>query len=251
MLGSVKYLESFTDRRHLSGCHVCGCKLATTREHVPPRTFLDPPRPDCLPTAHSCRKCNTSTSMDEQYVACVIEAAACKTVDPSGMQRPAIARALSRRPALASRLKSAARERDGTFVIEIETWRLSRVLDKVARGLYFYELGEPPLDMTAQTSWNGPAELTPQQRQLPGMSTPRALEHEVHTLLPLVGSRSLQRLLVVPSPQVADSGWQVVQRRRFRYQVSYGDSVTTVRMVIRGILTAETLFAKSSRSNDV
>ena len=211
---------------------------------MPPRTFLDPPRPDCLPTARSCRNCNSLTSIDEQYVACVVEAVACKTIDPSRMRRPAIARALSRRPALASRLASAASEFDGTFTIEIETWRLSRVLDKVARGLYFYELGESPLDMTAHTSWSGPAELTPQQPQLPEMSTPRTTVHEAHALLPEAGSRLLQRLLTVPSPQVADSGWQLVRSRRFHYLVSYGDRVTIVRMVIRDILAAETVFAK-------
>ena len=53
-------------------CIFCS-SVADTREHIIPRCFLNKPYPNNLPTLPSCRKCNNSFSLDEEYVMYLID----------------------------------------------------------------------------------------------------------------------------------------------------------------------------------
>lgn len=49
-------------------CIYCGCKEATTRDHIPPRCFFPEPRPSNLITVPSCAGCNDGFSRDDEIV---------------------------------------------------------------------------------------------------------------------------------------------------------------------------------------
>jgi len=74
------------DPRHVVGmderltaemCVYCGGAEPSTRDHVPPKVFLDEPYPPGLPVVGACEGCNLGFSLDEQYLACLIGCVMC------------------------------------------------------------------------------------------------------------------------------------------------------------------------------
>ena len=50
-------------------CAICGVRLATTRDHVPPKGIFAKPRPDNLVTVPACSICNNDSSdIDERFL---------------------------------------------------------------------------------------------------------------------------------------------------------------------------------------
>lgn len=47
-------------------CVYCGSE-ANTRDHIPPKRIFSKPRPNILLTVLSCRKCNSSFQLDDEY----------------------------------------------------------------------------------------------------------------------------------------------------------------------------------------
>ena len=82
-------LSDFADDRLISSCIYCGGPFET-RDHVPSRVFLEAPFPENLPVVGSCRSCNQGFSRDEQYVACLLEAALAGTANPDKIRRSSI-----------------------------------------------------------------------------------------------------------------------------------------------------------------
>src|SRR5439155_5469336 len=81
-------------------------------------------------------------SLDEEYIACLLEVAAHGTVDPAALSRQKVARTLAARPPLAARL-ATSRGPNGQFVVSQEdSVRLATVIEKIARGLWAYEVGQ-------------------------------------------------------------------------------------------------------------
>jgi hypothetical protein len=87
----VDQLKSYADERLMSGCLYCS-ESPETREHVPSRILLDEPYPDNLPVFAACARCNRGFSLDEEYVACLIDCSRSGSVD--AVQRPKISRVL-------------------------------------------------------------------------------------------------------------------------------------------------------------
>jgi hypothetical protein len=56
-----------------SYCIYCHCESASTRDHIPPRVFLDEPYPSYLDVVPACDLCNKSFSSDELYVSCYLD----------------------------------------------------------------------------------------------------------------------------------------------------------------------------------
>lgn len=48
-------------------CSICGNGDELTREHIPPKGIFIPPRPTNTITVFSCKKCNHSTKLDDEY----------------------------------------------------------------------------------------------------------------------------------------------------------------------------------------
>jgi hypothetical protein len=195
---------------------------------------LDEPFPANLPVVGTCGLCNRGASLDEEYVACLIEVAACGSANPDSMERPRIRRALARKPALAARFDAALDPK--AVAVAAETDRIRRVVEKTARGLWAYELAEPALDLKADVEAHPLHLLDPETRAAFERISPPQIFAEV-------GSRMMiQQIRALGSKSVATSaGWQVVQPGRFRYAVEF-DERSVVRLVLREYLAAEIQF---------
>jgi len=198
-----------------------------TRDHSPSRVFLDEPYPENLPVVSSCQKCNNSFSLDEEYVACLVECAKTGSVAQAIAARPKIARTLARKPLLVSRLKESRIANDDGITWTAEGERVCAVLVKLARGHVAYEENEPQLGEPASISI------------LPLCAMAASVRDEFESppntgLWPEVGSRAMHRILVSAE---GDYPWIEVQPGRYRYLVAAGPSLV-VRIVIAEYLAA-------------
>ncbi len=135
-------------------CVYCGVEVADTVDHVPPRLLLAPPYPDNLITVPSCSRCNFSFQKDDEYtrfMTSVDRNAAKQRVVKTNM--PAIIRSLQRpeakrfanylagQSALSWILDAQGRPMGRYF--EPDRNRMNATGERMARGLYFVETGQP------------------------------------------------------------------------------------------------------------
>lgn len=189
------------DARQTGFCAYCGGRTET-KDHVPSKVFLNRPYPDDLPTVFACRDCNASFSLDEEYVACLVEIASSGPTDA----RDEVARILNHKPALRARLDAAKVSISEGVGYLPETERLGTVLMKLARGHACHELNEPRLDEPSHQAFAVLPALAPDAR--------RAFEAApIADVFPEVGSRGMQRL----AQQAWSYSWVWVQPGRYRY----------------------------------
>src|SRR5262245_36127379 len=105
----MQQFPNYGDDRNKGWCVFCGGPVET-RDHAPSRVFLDEPYPENLPVVPSCQDCNRSFSLDEEYLACLIECARTGSVDKARIARPKIAKTLERKVSLATKLTAARHE---------------------------------------------------------------------------------------------------------------------------------------------
>src|SRR4051812_49081415 len=108
---AMPQLPDFGDERNKGWCVFCGGP-EETRDHVPSRVLLEEPYPENLPVLACCQECNSSFSLDEEYLACLIECARTGSVEHASSVRPKIAKTLARKPALAARLTASRIQND-------------------------------------------------------------------------------------------------------------------------------------------
>lgn len=136
-------------------CTYCGAADALTRDHVPLRSLFRKPRP-ALITVPCCRPCNGIASLDDEYFRTVIALRQGVRDHPDGAEaRDASVRALSRTQSGGLRqllLSPASRSQRVTpsgrvlgpgISIPVDGRRLSRVGERIIRGLFFHVRGEP------------------------------------------------------------------------------------------------------------
>ena len=68
----MQQLRCYGDDRNKGFCVHCGGPSETV-DHVPSKVLLDEPYPENLMAASACRKCNNDFSIDEEYLACLLE----------------------------------------------------------------------------------------------------------------------------------------------------------------------------------
>ena len=225
----MQQLPNFGDDRNKGWCVFCGGP-EETRDHAPSRVLLDEPYPDNLPVLACCRSCNTSFSLDEEYLACLIECARTGSVEQARTARPKIARILARKTSLESRLAAARCETADGILWKPEDERVRNVIVKLARAHVAYEQNEPQLDEPANLSIIPLCAMTDESRD----------EFEASPnsgLWPEVGSRAMHRILVGAE---GDYPWMDVQPGRYRYLVATGPAL--VRIVIAEYLAAEVVW---------
>jgi hypothetical protein len=223
----MRQIPNHGDQRQLAQCVYCG--LGTdTRDHVPPRVFLDKPYPDNLPVVPACQSCNVSFSQDEEYVACLVDCVVAGAADPDKVRRPKVGRILRERAGLRKRLDAAHRPTVSSF--EIETERVETVMLKLARGHAAYELNEPQLDEPGRIVWSPLATLPDTERK--EFESP-----PIPDIFPEVGSRGMQRLLVAEGSIYCD--WIVAQEGRYRYLAAVTSEGVLVRTVLSEYLGCE------------
>ena len=229
----MEQLRSYADQRLVAGCVHCG-STAETRDHGPSRILLDDPYPENLPCVPSCATCNAGFSLDEEYLACLVECALRGSVE--AVQRPKIKRVLHDKPLLAERLAQARTDtNDGVVIFAVEHDRANRVVLKLARGHAAFELSEPQYKAPYHIHYIPLMNLGTDARKI--FETPPP---QPRSIWPELGSRAMQRLLV-GNGQVQNSQWLNVQPGRYRYFVSAEDLVL-VRFVLSEYLACEVIW---------
>lgn len=206
---------------------------------MPSKVFLDEPYPANLPEVDVCAPCNQGFSLDEEYLACLLECAVCGSTDPDELGRPKVQRILQKSAPLRSRLERAKREADTNGGGKLIVWapedaRVRNVILKLARGHALFELNEPMLDEPDHLSFT-PIHLMPNDDRRRFEDSPIKGSFAVW---PEVGSRAMQRLI---SGEDLSDGWVVVQEGRYRYQAVVGGFVS-VKIVLREFLAVETIW---------
>lgn len=220
----MKQFFTFADERLVAACVYCGGSTET-RDHVPSKVLLDEPFPENLPVVPACRACNESFSLDEEYLACLIEYIIQGSTDTSKLRRQKVRSTLKRKPALASKLKQARTVTDNGISFVVEHARVENVVLKLARGHAAFELSEPQLQQPNHLAF------TP----LESISSDAFERFEAPpsvTILPELGSRATLRIF--------EGGlqWIIAQPQRYRYLAAVSDTVV-VRIVIGEYLGCE------------
>lgn len=204
----------FSDDRLAGCCVYCGGP-AETRDHVPSRILLDDPLPEDLPVVAACARCNQGFSLDEEYLACLVDCVMVGTANPSRSHRDKIRRALEQNPSLTARLDACKRMDDGGRLIwKPEENRVRNVFLKLARGHAAFELGLPLLD----------APLSVRICPLLAMSHEQQAAFEGASAgelrcWPEIVSRAFLRAGEFPPYSGQQGSWVVVQPGRYRYAV--------------------------------
>jgi hypothetical protein len=234
----MEQLRNFGDERNTGFCVHCRGP-AETRDHAPSKVFLDAPYPENLPVHESCTECNAGFSQDEEYLACFLECVLAGSARPQDVRRETVRRILDRSPALAARIEKSKRvENDGSgerLIWDVEVARVRNVVLKLARCHAAFELNEPQTGAPEICDFRPLALLSAEQR-----SAFEAVSGGSMTVWPEVGSRAMQRLLIV-GDQAYQEGWIEVQEGRYRYMVAAEGGVL-VRGVVREYLAFEVLW---------
>lgn len=203
-------------------CCYCGA-WADTVDHVPSKVFLDEPYPDNLPVVPCCRKCNEEFSLDEEYVAVLLECVRWRTFDPEQFKREKVRKIVKHTPAILNTVRESVLQLlDGHYTIDPENARLKMVLTKLIAGhLRFEGLDQLFLHSGLQIDFY-------QDIHSSGESYRQFYSPINSDLLPEVGSRAL--ILLVEKGFVG-SPWIPVQPNSYEYCVSPDNS--EVRIIIQ------------------
>lgn len=238
----LEHLDSFADDRLIVGCIYCGGQ-PETREHVPSRVFLDAPLPENLPIVGACRSCNNGFSLDEEYMACLVESVIAGDADPEKISRPNVGKILRRAPSLRAKLEAAKSSVNGQTQFSIESERVKNVIVKLAKGHAAFELSQPFRGEPASLWW----------RPLTLMDEGQRKDFEASHVVQgygEIGSRGMQRLLIAQLNLQSQCGerktvdlmindWVEVQSGRYRYlAIDYGETVQ-IKLVISEYLACE------------
>ena len=229
----MNHFDNYADQRFNGQCVYCGA-APETREHVPPKVFLDRPYPDNLPIVEACAKCNNGFSMDEEYMASLLDCIISGTVNPDLIQRENIKRTLKKRLSLALRLQNAMKKNDDGITFDVEFERIKNVVQKIAIGHVLFELNLL-LSETPKVAFAPLSALS--ENQIHNFENIDFLTPEVW---PEVGSRSMQRLIIVVD-KAFDEGWITVQPDRYRYAVIQSERIE-VRMVFSEYLACQVVW---------
>ena len=131
-------------------CYLCGNKQAETRDHIFPKNLFPRPLPSNLPTAPCCQQCNNSLADDEEIFRTVVASGEAyetpsgrriwdERVCPSLIQNRRGFKTLLRKLVRVVKLSSG----DNAVALEVDQKRVNSVLNKIAKGLFYLDKGEP------------------------------------------------------------------------------------------------------------
>jgi hypothetical protein len=178
-----------------------------------------------------CLACNRDASLDEEYVACLLEVAKHGTVESESLDRRKVMRILNGKPSITARLSSAL-ESGGQFSINDEDRiRISAVLEKIARSLWAYETAETAARSIASVYFAAIPGLAPDKFEA-------FIKLEGIEIFPEVGSRMMSRVLISSEGPIPPA-WIEVQPGRFIYGVELLSGGGRVKMVLSDYLAVE------------
>ena len=241
-------LLDFADPRLINGCVFCGSReTEPTRDHVPSRVLLDPPFPANLPVVDACHECNNGLSLDEEYLACLLDCTIAGSTEPDRMSREVVRKILGRKPELRDRIERSRRISGDRAHFMPEVTRVNNVVRKLARGHAAFELSTPMRREPDVLRWWA----------LPSMDRHQLEDFDaahVHHLVGEIGSRATQRIMVVPvmshslegEPIMAPllvSDWVKVQEGRYRYLAVDDVGGSRIKIVIGEYLACEVIWS--------
>jgi hypothetical protein len=137
--------------RKIGECVYCLDTAELSRDHVPPKAFFPEPRPSDLITVPSCERCNHAAALDEEYVAALLNFGPAGDSVEGQRLKPKWDRAYERATGLLWKMRSAmgvvsektpvALRPKTAVVTDMDS--VDRVLDKIVRGLYYFEYNQP------------------------------------------------------------------------------------------------------------
>jgi hypothetical protein len=154
-----------------SVCAYCGEYCPTSRDHVPPKNLFPKPRTADLITVPACERCHSGSSKDDDYFRAALLTSELLEGHP-GAERviDELMRSLGKRKGrqfirlLASSIEKVdAWSPQGSVYLgkkdafRIDRPRITAVLRRIIRGLYFHEIGRP-----VPANYQVVAELQPQ-----------------------------------------------------------------------------------------
>lgn len=145
---------------HSDRCVFCG-ECADTREHIFAKCFFDRPYPNNLPTIPSCRKCNNSFSLDEQYLMYLIDYLKSVECNNGEFVRTIAKKTFCHNEELENRMiNSLSIERCGKPIFSIESNRINRVIQKIAQCLFMYHYNEEVSSSQITCRWSFLSQLS-------------------------------------------------------------------------------------------
>jgi len=241
----VAHLNDYADERLVYGCIYCGGP-EETREHAPSKVFLDAPYPENLAIVGACRACNNGFSLDEEYVACLLECVLAGSTEPAALRRKRIAKILSQSPQLKARIEAARTVVNGHPYFSVEFDRVKNVLRKLARGHAVFELSRVFRDEPDYFQVFEIDGLSPEQRD--AFDAPHMVR-----LWGEIGSRGHQRLQYLELHLEHEDGqqarkllplcdWVYVQEGRYRFLAVDDVDGVSIRIVIGEYLACEVVW---------
>lgn len=131
-------------------CCYCG-KLASEKDHLPPKNIFPNPRPTNLITVPACSKCNQGDSKDDEYFGHVIAAGSVKNPLAKKLFLTKKIESLKRRPALGHALLKDFVIADlfkgniyigRTPALKVRGEKFNKIMRRITRGFYYYHTGE-------------------------------------------------------------------------------------------------------------
>lgn len=229
----MQQLRCYGDERNKRFCVHCGVPSETV-DHVPSKVLLDEPYPENLMAASACHQCNNGLSLDEEYLACLLECIVAGDTAPENLHRAKIARILQENSSLSVRLQRARTDGVEGPVWVAENDRVSRVVLKLARCHAAFELNEPQLEEPSHLGIKPLPLMTEHEREA------FERDNDQFDIWPEIGSRALQRVLVAGTDAFA-GGWVTVQEGNYRFRTSQANGLT-VKIVLREYLGCEIIW---------
>lgn len=214
-------------------CSYCG-EHPDTRDHVPSKILLDEPFPENLPVVPCCDKCNQSFSLDEEYIACLIECVLCGTTDIDQLKREKIKKILQNKAPLREKIFQSMIETNGQTSFNVEVDRLKNVILKLAKGHAKYENSEPVFDAPTHFAFKPLPTMTQNEIDI-------FLADSELTKSPEVGSRAMQNFFIDTNNNV-HSHWTVVQPDNYSYCVTMNPGRLSVKIIVWDYLAAEVIW---------
>lgn len=240
----MKNVENFFDDRNKAWCVHCTASLVdaeTNRDHVPSKCLLPRPLPENTPVIEVCKRCNSSFSQDEEYLAAVLAVVMSGSLDPDELRFPSWAKMIKQNARLRRELELATTPRQPDlfgpspqFTLYPDADRIRRVVLKNARGHAFFEYGEPMMATPSSYLVTPLENLTPDRRA--HFESANGVGH--FEVWPEVGSRMMTR--AVTGIDLVD-GWVVVAPGWYRYVVDQIGGLR-VRTVLQEYLATEVVW---------
>jgi len=229
----MQQLRCYGDDRNKRFCVHCGGPSETV-DHVPSKVLLDEPYPENLMAVPACRECNNGLSLDEEYLACLLECVIAGDTAPEKLHRAKIGRILRANCSLLARLQVARMDGvEGTIWVA-ENDRVSRVILKLARCHAAFELNEPQLHVPSHIGIKPLHLMTEEERET------FERDDDAFGIWPEVGSRAMQRVLVAGTDAYVEQ-WLAVQNGNYRFCTSQTNGLT-VKFVLREYLGCEVVW---------